>query len=210
MSNEPKPQNRVEQKANFQEDQPFAILEDFAEDIEQKSSITERIKRELFEKEKESPELKRVKKLAQDTQLGLTEKIRQKIEESLDEETQVQANASAARYAQKTREQLRTMSAQAKTGLTAKIKKILIYQRSLTISKVNQEWEKLKKMAREAQISVTAKIHSGFLNPKKKKQGETIEAEKPVSLLSCLVLVLGVFILGIFVAFLIEKLLGGN
>ncbi|NUM36697.1 MAG: hypothetical protein HUU50_19315 [Candidatus Brocadiae bacterium] len=206
MSNELKPEKKMVEKTNIQEDQPFAILEDFTEDIEQKPlSITERIKRELFEKEQQNPDLNRVKKLAKEAQIGLTDKIRQKIEESLDDG---QADVSSDKYVQKTREQLRAMSEQAKTGLTAKIKKIVAYQRNLTLSKANQEWERLKKMAREAQISVTAKIQAGFLSSKPPDIGEKGESSKPEPLLSCLILVIGVFFLGILVAFFIEKLLG--
>ncbi len=201
MSNEPQiPATKIDPK---EKEEPFAILEDFVEEQTPKAlSITERIKKELLEKEKENPELTRVKKIAQEAQIGLTEKIRKKIEESCEEDSD--------EYAKKTREQLRVMAEQAKTGLTAKIKKILTHQRIMTMSKANQEWERLKKMAREAQISVTAKIQSRFLPKNAERKEETTETEKSASFLSCLTLVLGVLFLGIFVAFLIEQWLGGK
>lgn len=198
-----------EEKHEGKEGENFAIIEDF---IEESPKTLSSQQQERVPEPQEKPKLKKmtethlaqqlqaVQKAAREAKKASQEPTEPTLEENtLEENTKDTENTEA--LAQKTRAQLKALSEQAQIGLTAKIKKILRYQRAVTILRDPPQWQKLQRLTQDAQMGITAKIKAAFLPQKEEDEEQTL---KPIS---CLFGILGIAGFAILIVLLIEKFL---
>ena len=195
----------------LENDEPFAIVDDFAEAPAKKNrqGLTDKILRNIQKTrfpEKtvatshDTPEV--------ETSGAETSKQGKVSNYFLMGEEQAQ-NSEDQDAAIKTRQQIRTIADQAQLGLTAKIKNILTQQKLLSVS---SNVNRLKRIAQDAQMGLTAKIkmtlHQGAF-AEESQEGQYNPEEEPINPFTCLFWLTGIAFLAILTALALDNLFRG-